>query len=909
MRIPSSERKLRHALVALFLLISVSSTLLVNSAEAQTQADVTVDLSRTIAINDYSVGFCLDHVMNYDERDFLYNSPTRQLARDADFKMVRVVDYRSNFQVCTRWYESSRTGSFDWTDMDDLVEKIFEVGAEPLIVLGSVGGYNQNPNVPRGMSINPSTGLPYPESFAAYCAEWVRHFKSKGMPVRFYEIINEAWYYFWDSWGRTNTAKRANLVTLLNTVYDRMRAVDSKVLIGTDSSMFRSFLDYFVNYGRGLGFLSFHKYDSGSLRDSDSSILNSARRIGFETGSTRYSPDDAREVWYNSRGVNLPVICSEANLSWLWDGGTDPRIQKMIGAVWTALTIRAGITKGVQYSLYYKFLSSRNAGQRTRTGGYGFGLVNSDNDQPWYPYYVHKMIGNNLKIGDLIVSSSSSRSEISSLAWIHGDKLNILLICEVDYERAIRLYGVSGQLNYFKIDNTVSWQWPRMQTGVISSSNTFTLNGYTVMLLQQDISAPPPPPSSFDDGFESGDFNKWTGTITTSGETATIATTTPHHGTYQGRFTSNGGGGVERAYCYKDIAETSGLYVRAYIYIQKGLPLLDENDRFNFFAIQGATGHQVIASVSVQHSSGMDRWTIRSQAGALFASTGPSMNQWYCIEFYTRISTTNGIHRLWINGQFVIEQTGLNTAAEGNVDSVRFGLTYLNGVTSSVDVYGDCFVISDAYIGPETASLFEDEFESGDFREWSGTSTTSGETATIATYNPYSGAYHARFYSNGGGGTERAYCYNYIEARSEIYVRAYVNIQTGLPLDNENDRFNIMALHGDSRGWIIANVIAQHTGGVDRWGIKSQSGTWFASTGPSVNRWYCVELYVRVHSTNGIYRLWIDGNEVIERTGVNTATEGYIDTIRFGLTYMTSVAHIVRVYGDCVITSDSYIGS
>jgi hypothetical protein len=797
--------------------------------------------------------------------------------------------------------------------LDALVQRIFEIGAEPLIVLGAFTGYGQNPIIPSGMSINPSTRLPYPESFAAYCAEWVKHFKSKGMPVKFYEIMNEAWYYFWDGWDRTNTAKRKNYVTLLNAVYDRMRGVDNSVLIGTDSSTLRSFLDYFVNNGRGLGFLSFHKYDSGSTGDSDSKIFSAAKQSRFETTSTFYSPERAREVWYNSRRVNLPVINSETNLSWLWEDGTDPKIQKMSGAVWTALMIRSCITKGVQYSLYYRFLSSRNGERRKPTGGYGFGLVNSDNDQPWYPYYVHKMIGNNLKIGDLIISSSSSRSEISPLAWIDGNKLNLLLICEVDYQRAIRLYGVSGKLDYFKIDNAVSWQSPRMQTGVISSSQAFILNGYTVMLLQQDISAPPPPPpppptSSFEDGFESGDFSKWTGTITTSGETATIATYNPHHGTYHGRFTSNGGGGVERAYCYKDIAGTSELYTRGYVYIQKGLPLLDENDRFNFFAIQGANRQQVIASVSVQHSGGMDRWTIRSQAGTFSASTGPSINQWYCVEFYTRIGSTNGIHRLWINGQIVIEETSLNTAAEGNVDSVRFGLTYLNGVTSSVDIYSDCFVISDAYIGPETAALFEEGFESGDFSKWTGTITTSGETATIATYNPYSGTYHARFYSNGGGGSERAYCYNDIEAKSEICIRAYVNIQTGLPLDDENDRLNIIALRGNSREWIIANVIVQHTSGVDRWGIKSQSGTWFASTGPSTNQWYCVELRVRIHSTEGTYTLWINGNKVIEQTRLNTATEGHIDQIRFGLTYMNSVTHIVRVYGDCFVVSNSYIG-
>jgi len=464
-----------RALVVLLIVFSVSSLALVDSAKALTQIDVTVDSGKIIDTNDFALGFSLDHVMNSDERDFLYASTVRQLAANASFKLVRFVDFRSGFTPCTRWYESSKTGSFDWTGVDDLVKKISAIGAEPLVVLGCFTGYGTKPILPSGMAVNPSTGLPYAESFAAYCAEWVRHFKSKGMQVRFYEIMNEAWYYFWNSWGNTNIARRNSLVTLLNTVFDRMHGIDSRVLLGTDSSLFRSFLDYYAIYGRGLGFFSFHKYDSGSTLDS------------FVTDSYRYSPDQARQVWSKAHAGYLPAILSETNLSWIYQSGTDPRTQKMAGAIWTALMIKACIAYGVQYSVYYRLLSSKQAESRKSTGGYGFGMVNSDNDQPWYPYYAQKMIGNNLRIGDRIVSSSSSGSQISTLAWIDGSKLNLLLICKTSSQVSIHLNGVSGQLNYLKIDNTISWLSPKMQSGMMTSTSGLTLNGYTVMLLQRTV--------------------------------------------------------------------------------------------------------------------------------------------------------------------------------------------------------------------------------------------------------------------------------------------------------------------------------------------------------------------------------------------------------------------------------------
>ena len=879
---------------------------LVNPVCAASPIEVTVDSGRSIGVNDFSVASKLD----YEWERWRDSSTLRQLAEDAGFKLVAFYVWkRSSPRACSYWYESTKTGRFDWRDVDSLVRRIFEIGAEPLL---SLCGYDMSSQyLPPGMATNPSTGLPYPSSWAAYSAEWVKHFKAVGLPVKYYEITTEPFKYF--GWTADLT-KLSHYVKLWNAAARAMRAVSPKILLSQDFITAQRVLDYWLKYGDNVDFLDFHKYDSYALEGagyySNAELLRRAETSRFVTTSGgTYGVDEARQKWFNARGKLLPVINSECNLNSAWKDGTDPRIQKMVGAVWTALMLRMSILKGLSYSAYFSFGSNA---RYTRTGN-GFGMINLDNNRPWYPYYVHKWLGNNLKVGDILVESTSSSNDVRPLAWINNKKLNVLIISKVNQYKTLNIHGVQGQIKYYKIDNTISYLTPQVQTGTISPGTPLYLTGYTVILLQSDASTPPPPPSGiiFEDGFESGDFSKWTGTTTTSGETATVASYRPYSGNYHGRFTSNGGSGVERAYSYKDIGQTSEIYVRSYVYIQRGLPLLDENDRFNFFAIKGARRGSVIASVSVQHTGGTDRWTIRSHDGIWSASTGPSMYQWYCVEFYTKIDATNGIHRLWINGQIIIEQTSLNTATEGNIDSVRFGLTYLNGVTSSVNVYGDSFVVSPTYIGPEQPLLFEDGFESGDFSKWTGTTTTSGETATVASYRPYSGNYHGRFTSNGGSGVEHGYSFKTLN-EEKVYARGYFRVVRGLPLSDNNDRFYLIRFRAGDQS--LTGVGIRRYNGVERWMVYGRDGsswvwpTYVTSPSIEMNRWYCIELDWQKHASQGKIEVYIDGQKIFEITGINTSYFGNVNSVQFGLINDAGVQNNLIVYVDSSAISKTYIG-
>lgn len=438
--------------------------------------DITVNLSKVIGINNLSLGFMLD----FEWKTWRDRSVMRQLADDANFRMVRLHSIR--IEPCTSWSESTKTGTFNWLEVDSLMQRIFEVGAEPIIDLGYADS-NGLTKLPNGMATNPSTGLPYPDSWAAYCREWVKHFKQIGLPTRFYEIVNEPWMYF----GWADYTKLGYFKALFNAAAQAMRAENPNVLLGFDGTNRKPVLDYWLaNDGADLDFISFHKYDSGTIgRYSDAEMFVRAETFQLETDDAYYGVDGARQKYYSARGKLIPVISSESNFNSAWATGTDPKIQQMAGTVWTALVLRTAVLKGLTYNIYYSFCSSASWEQANKaSGGVGFGMVNSDNNRPWYPYHVQWMIGNGLSVGDSLVESVSSSDEVRVLSWIDEGKLNILLICKVDQPRIVYLYGISSQLNVTKIDDTISWENPSLQTSVVNPADPLIVSGYTVMLLQ-----------------------------------------------------------------------------------------------------------------------------------------------------------------------------------------------------------------------------------------------------------------------------------------------------------------------------------------------------------------------------------------------------------------------------------------
>jgi hypothetical protein len=428
-------------------------------------SSVNVDLSKEIGNNALSLGFQLD---GPDISPWSNNLYLRTYSKDANLVFVRFFEHRFG-KPCTSWNEATKTGTWDWSKIDTLVRQIFANGEEPMIVLGFYSWtLNTISSAPNGMSTDPTTGLPKPDQWGAYCTAWVQHFKDVGLPVRYYEIINEPYHYF--GWPATQP-KLGYFMDLFHSAALGMRSVNPNIKLGNDASTMKTVLDAFISNGETLDFISFHRYGLQTLTDPDSQAITNAETLYMVDSSTFYAPDHAVQVYKNARGVTLPLINSEGNIS---DEETDPRAHTMLGGVYTALSIRTYILANVSYCVYYHMAGKNNT----------MGMIDTDTQKPYYAYFVNQMIGTSLSPGDKLYYSDSPSTDLRSLAWVHNGKTYILLILKAETSITFSLSGISGSYTYQKIDESIDWKNAAIQTGTYNGGNLF-LSGYSVLLLTQ----------------------------------------------------------------------------------------------------------------------------------------------------------------------------------------------------------------------------------------------------------------------------------------------------------------------------------------------------------------------------------------------------------------------------------------
>jgi hypothetical protein len=332
------------------------------------------------------------------------------------------------------------------------------------------------------MYVAEDTKLPNIDSIAQYLADIARHTKEVALNIRYWEILNEAHFYAFDVWN-PDLGKIALIVDVFNRVARRIHDILPDALCGINSCSFRAFLDYFVRFGQGVGFLAFHKYDSwdppGQSWYGDLEVLNRASQ-GCMYPQTEYTPVQMRDVWESTRGQRLPVICTETNLNGGWIAGTDPRIQQTIGSVWYAEETRSFIQMGVDCSIFYNFASSQVWGEmNTQTKGWGFGMMECDQSyKKWYPYLTHYLIASNLQYSDPLFKTVSSGPEVSALAWKNSNRCMFLVINKINQEVNLRISGISaGSLVVSRIDSSSE----NIVTETIQTPEV-RMSGYTVLV-------------------------------------------------------------------------------------------------------------------------------------------------------------------------------------------------------------------------------------------------------------------------------------------------------------------------------------------------------------------------------------------------------------------------------------------
>ena len=485
-----NTRSRSEQFVSCLIVVILSSAMYISKASFQglvspaSLFDVDVDFSKIISTNNLSLGVQIGQ----EWQAFVKEAELRNRFVDCNFRIVRFFVHHT--QPCTSWDEVTRTGTYDWSRFDQEVQTLQQLNAKMLIAIG----HNAADGLPKGMDRNfKGTGFPNPESFADYCKEIALHLRSNGWNIEYWEPYNEPNIIL--QCGTLNETSYDALVDLFNLASDAVIQVLPSAMFGIDVSKVKSFLDRFAHDSQNVGFLSFHKYDAGAtpMYNPDMQVNNDQilQRAG-NLGRCGLTPQQMTDEWYNLTGVTLPVFCTETNMNSAYIGGTDPRIQDIVGGVWYAEELRAFVLSNVCYSVYYHLASDDSPMWETskQTKGYGFGMAKSTAPHLlWYPCLVNLVIGSNLNVGDKICSCSTSNpTDLSALAWVNNGSYNILLIGKTNLGHArVRVNTENVNLDenavsILKIDGDSS----QLQTLREGFTNPFVVstNGYFVVLLK-----------------------------------------------------------------------------------------------------------------------------------------------------------------------------------------------------------------------------------------------------------------------------------------------------------------------------------------------------------------------------------------------------------------------------------------
>jgi hypothetical protein len=208
------------------------------------------------------------------------------------------------------------------------------------------------------------------------------------------------------------------------------------------------------------------------------------------------------------------------------------------------------------------------------------------------------------------------------------------------------------------------------------------------------------------------------------------------------------------------------------------------------------------------------------------------------------------------------------------------------------------------YLAKYFTTIFSDGFESGNFSAWTGTEQYNGTIAVSSDY-AHHGSYSAKVSFTATGAY--ADCYKDITSQTTIYIRAYVRITAGT--FGSSTKIGFISPRDVPDAITICHVGVAFTNR-QLWLRYRHSATdydVYSSTTLSTNTWYCIELKYVKSSTNGEYRVWLDGNEVTDLTQTGKNTDGDVTRVRVGPRASGAISDFVG-YFDCAVVADTYIG-
>jgi hypothetical protein len=193
-----------------------------------------------------------------------------------------------------------------------------------------------------------------------------------------------------------------------------------------------------------------------------------------------------------------------------------------------------------------------------------------------------------------------------------------------------------------------------------------------------------------EDGFESNNLGKWSGTTTTSGDSVTTRNIVPYQGNYHARFYTGGSSSNrENAYLRQNVnlqqaTATGKFYFSGYL--SKSI-LQDNSDRLYLIRLVNSNGN--IAWAGIRRENGVNKWTLYTNTAQTSSAISIRTDRYYDITLSWNAAQRTA--EMFVNGQKILES---NTNSYAAVTRVDMGIISTYQVQNPTLIYGDNFVIA-----------------------------------------------------------------------------------------------------------------------------------------------------------------------------------------------------------------------
>lgn len=232
------------------------------------------------------------------------------------------------------------------------------------------------------------------------------------------------------------------------------------------------------------------------------------------------------------------------------------------------------------------------------------------------------------------------------------------------------------------------------------------------------------------DGFESGDFSRWTDTNVWNG-TLSVVTEAKHQGVYSAKAVKNAGVSGQQ-YSSKNFTAQPTVFLRAYF------RFADPHSSYAELMSTWGADWNWLTYVALVGSPSSSVWRLYYHNGAseLSVNSSPFVldpNKWYSVELKTVVHGSEGEARLYIDGVEVAGVTNIDSDEHGNIIVVAAGL-FWSGDSKAMTWYYDDVIVSDVRTGPGSPIYNADKYEI--YRNTTDNSSTATLIKTITTSDP-----------------------------------------------------------------------------------------------------------------------------------------------------------------------------